>query len=367
MNKSISERERFRSFVQGNSAESVIPFPIYKTASVAYGLGRDWATDVTYEECRDFMRGLNCIPSVTLGEREWFPEDHPLSLRPRLVEQSENQRDYRASVKTPTGEMTIPLAEFKHQSLTLSGGPGQEPADLEKVLLYIRAVREDTAAIRQQVIDVRKRVGEDCLIVFFLPQPYELYCIFNREDAFFLEMDYPELFAQLQAEILKTVKSVIQPASEGGADLFFFGSAGTEIYSPDIFRNHILEPSIEYAQIVREAGGISTFHLCGHGKEFLDMGVFNQMKPDIVEGLGTSNTGNIPSLEYARERVPASTILRGNIPLSALRDGSPDALHEACHAIIKSQQGSRHILSGECDILYGTPAKNIKTIAEACL
>ena len=96
------------------------------------------------------------------------------------------------------------------------------------------------------------------------------------------------------------------------------------------------------------------------------MGVFNQMKPDIVEGLGTSNTGNIPSLEYARERVPASTILRGNVPLDLLRDGSADALHEACHAIVKSQQGGRHILSGECDILYGTPAKNIQAMAEAC-
>ena len=361
-----SQRERFRSFVQGNSAESTIPFPIYKTSSVASGLGRDWATDVTYEECRDYMRGVNCIPSVTLGEKEWFDEDHPLSLRPRLIAQTDNQRDYLASVQTPTGEMTIRLAEFKQQSLTLASGPGQEPADLEKVLWYLSAVRENTPAIRQRVIDVRKRVGQDCLIVFFLPQPYELYCIFNREDAFFLEMDHPDLFGQLQTEILKTVKSLIQPAIEGGADLFFFGSAGTELYSPDLFKNSILQPSIEYAQTVRDAGGISTFHLCGHGKEYLDMGVFHQIKPDIVEGLGTSNTGNIPSLEYARDRVPASTILRGNIPLSLLRDGSADAVRHACHAIINSQQGSRHILSGECDILYGTPAKNLQTMAEAC-
>jgi len=313
------------------------------------------------------MHGVNCIPSVTLGVKEWFADDHPLSLRPRLQEQTGHQRKYNATVQTPFGEMTLCLAEFKRQSLSLVSGPGDHPAALKKVLWYIKEVRQHTEAIRQRVREVRQRVGENCLIVFFLPQPYELYCIFNREDAFFLEMDFPEIFAQLQTEIRETVKSVIRPAIEGGADLMFFGSAGTELYSPEIFRNHILQPSIEYAQVVREAGGISTFHLCGHGKEYLDMGVFNQMKPDIVEGLGTSNTGNIPSLEYARERIPASTILRGNISLSLLRDGSVDALRKACHAIIKSQQGRRLILSGECDILYGTPAKNIQTLAEACL
>lgn len=361
----LTQRERFRNFVAGTSCERSLPFPMCKTAFVASGLGRQWATEVTHEEIRDFLLEMNCIPAVILGEKEWFPHDHPLSLFPRLQEQSAEQRDYRACAQTPFGELTLRLAEFKRQSLTLVKGPVEQPEDFKKVLWYLREVRQHTDAIRQRVREVRQGIGEDCLLVFFLPQPYELYCIFNREEALFLEMDHPKIFAELQAEILATVKSLIKPAIESGADLLFFGSAGTELYSPEIFRAHLLQPSIEYARLTREAGGISTFHLCGRGKEYLDMNVFGQIRPDIVEGVGTSTTGNIPSLDYAWQRLPASTLLRGNVPLGLLRDGSPEAVYAACQAILQSQPQRRHILSGECDILYGTPPQNIRALVAA--
>ncbi len=76
-----SQRARFRSFIAGTGTERVLPFPMCKTAFVASTLGRAWASDVQPRECRDVFLDLGCIPSVTLGEKEWFPVGHPLSLR----------------------------------------------------------------------------------------------------------------------------------------------------------------------------------------------------------------------------------------------------------------------------------------------
>ena len=352
--------------MSASADERAIPLPIYKTAFVASARGRPWATDVTLAECRDVLLNLGCIPTVTVGEREWFPADHPLSLRPRLRQETADGRDYGVSIPTPHGDMELRLAEFKRQSLTLAKGPVASEEDFRKVLWYIREVAKHTDAIRRRVRDIREQVGEDCLIVFFLPQPYELYCIFSRQEAIYFELDYPELLAELQAAILDTVKAIIRPALEGGADLLFFGSAGTELYSPEIFKKHLLQPSIEYARLVRDAGGISSFHLCGRGREYLDMGVFAQIQVDIVEGLGLPPTGNIPSLSYARSKIPPATVLRGNIRLDRLRNASPAEVYDAARCILAELAGDRHILSGECDILFGTPAENIQALARAC-
>lgn len=362
----MSQRDRFRQFMACKGDSEPLPFPIYKTAFVASALGREWATDVTHEECRDVMLNLGCVPSVTLGEKEWFPQGHPLCLAPVLRDEVDDRREYTASVATPYGVMEIKLAEFKRQSLSLVRGPVEKEADFGKVLWYIREVRKHTDAIRDQVRSVRDRLGEDCLIVFFLPQPYELYCIFNREESLFLEIDQPAMFAELQAEILDTVKAAITPAVEGGADLFFFGSAGTELYSPDIFTTHLLGPSMEFAELVREVGSYSTFHLCGRGREYLDLGVFEKIRVDIVEGLGLDPTGNLPSLGYAKARIPEAMVLRGNMNLGLLRNGTAAEVYGEAKRILADSRGTRHILSGECDLLFGTPPENIKALFAAC-
>ena len=124
--------------------------------------------------------------------------------------------------------------------------------------------------------------------------------------------------------------------------------------------------ALPFVKLIRQAGGLSSFHLCGRGKEYLDMGVFAQIQVDIVEGLGMPPTGNIPTLSYARSKIPSNTVLRGNIRLDLLRNASPNEVYGLAQSILAELVGERHILSGECDILFGTPAENIAALARAC-
>lgn len=227
-------------------------------------------------------------------------------------------------------------------------------------------MRNNTDAIKNKIIELRNMVGEDCLITIFLPQPYELYCIFNREEAMYLEIDNPEIFGQIQYEILETVKSIIKPSIDAGADMLFFGSAGTELYSPSIFKDYLLKPSIEYANLIRQAGGISSFHLCGRAKEYVDMGAFDEINVDILEGLPLEPAGNIKSLKEVRKKIPESTIIRGNINLDLLHNATQDEVYREAAAQLKEVKGHRHILSGECDILFGTPVDNVRTLSHIC-
>jgi len=96
------------------------------------------------------------------------------------------------------------------------------------------------------------------------------------------------------------------------------------------------------------------------------MGVFDQIKVDIVEGLGTPPTGNIPSLKDARSRIPNSILLRGNLSLDLLQKAPPDRIFNEAKAIQASLPNSRLILSGECDLLFGTPPENLRALVRAC-
>jgi hypothetical protein len=362
----LSQRERFRQFVSGQSLERALPFPIAITESVSGAADKAWAGDIAYEEVRDVMLSCGCVPTITIGERDWLPPDHPMSLSPVVLSDDGERRHFEASVDTPFGRMAFPLVEHRGQSLTITGGPVERREDLNRVIWYIQALRDHTDAIREHIVGLRSRLGDDCLITFFLAQPYELFCIFPREDAIYLEIDYPDEFAVLQREILETVRALIRPAIDGGADVLFFGSVGTELYSPKLFRKHLLASSITYANDVRAAGGVSSFHMCGKGQTYLDMGVFDQIHVDIVEGAAPPPAGNVDSLARARAQTPDSTIIRGNIDLGCLLNASPDEVHQEALDQLAQVKGHRHIVSGACAILPGTPPANIRALGDAC-
>ena len=362
----MTNRELFRNFVKGSSKQKVLPFPMCKTAFIASSLGREWATDVTYEECRDVMLSCGCIPSVVIGEKEWFPDDHYLSLSIKPLNKERDKIVYRSSVETPYGEMAILLAECKRQSLTITKGPVENEGDFNKVIWYMKEVRNNTEAIKDKIKDIRTRVGDECLITLFLPQPYELYTIFNREESIYFEYDYPEKFYELANEVFLTVSSIVKPAVEAGADLLFFGAAGTELYSPELFKKHIYRPSVEYARLVREAGGISSFHLCGKAKQYIDMEVFNDIEVDIVEGLAMEPVGDLKSLKGVRQKLPESVVIRGNIDLEVLLKSSSECVYKEVKLILNEINGYKHLVSGACDILYGTPADNIHMLSKIC-
>jgi hypothetical protein len=362
----MTQRERFRLFMSGRSSEQVLPFPISKTAWAAGNLGRRWATKISGPEIRDSFLAAGCLPSIILGEKEWLPEDHHLSLAPRLVSERQGDRRYRSSVMTPDGILELELAESEGQSITVARGPLDSAEGLRRLTWYVRELRANLEAVRARVQAERTALGEDCLITFFLPQPYELWCIESREAAFLLELDYPQEFGELQKEILLTALAVIPVAHAAGADLFLFGTVGTELYSPDIYERHILPSSLRYAEAVRDAGSFSSFHLCGRAQTFIDLGGFDRIPVDIAEGLALPPVGDVRSLREARERLPPDMIIRGSIDLDFLLKATPEQVFAKALMQRAAMGDHRYLLSGACDLLYGTPAENIHALVRAC-
>ena len=57
----------------------------------------------------------------------------------------------------------------------------------------------------------------------------------SKEQPIFHLYDWPETIKEFEEEAMETIIVLTEAAIKGGADLIFFGSAGTELYSEEIF------------------------------------------------------------------------------------------------------------------------------------
>ena len=163
--------------------------------------------------------------------------------------------------------MKLELAEFKRQSLTLAKGPVAGAGRFSQgAVVHPRGRKTDRGDPPQGA--GYPRASWRGLPYRVLPaKPYELYCIFSRQEAIYFELDYPELLAELRVHgdpgnSERRIRP--RPRRRGRSVVFRIGRH--RLYSPEIFKKHLLQPSIDSARLVREAGGISSFRLVRPGK-----------------------------------------------------------------------------------------------------
>ena len=56
--------------------DAVYAMPIFKTGYVAGIIGKPWLNEVTYSDCAQTQLETGVIPSVKVGDKEYFPQGH---------------------------------------------------------------------------------------------------------------------------------------------------------------------------------------------------------------------------------------------------------------------------------------------------
>ncbi|MCC6729502.1 MAG: uroporphyrinogen decarboxylase family protein [Chthonomonadales bacterium] len=135
-----------------------------------------------------------------------------------------------------------------------------------------------------------------------------------------------------------------------GADVIGIGDAAASLVGPRFYEEFVWPAEKRMVDGVHALGSRVRLHICGNTRAIL--APIGQLGCDIVD------IDYLAPLAQAREATGPRQVLLGNIdPVSVLRDGSPEAIHEAirrCH----EDAGDRYIVGPGCETTRDTRDAN---------
>lgn len=357
----MDAREYLYAFLAGKTSQRSAAFPIAKTSFAAFRYGNRWVDTVSYAECVRALSECGVIPSVIIGEKEYFSAGHRLAFDFREIRREGENRILETSIETRAGMMRFEETVVPCQMPVMTKNILSDSQGLIKLSAYLDDVRECAADIVPRLKAVRNEITKGCALQFFLPQPFEVYCLAGREEAIYLQCDEDEQFAKVKEKILETDLCLMEKAAASGeVDFFLFGSAGTELYSPQMFDEEFMESSRIIIAKAKELRIPIIYHACGNMRYLFEQSRILELEPDVFEGMAFSPVGDLEPEHW--KMLPDSIVVRGNLDLALLRDGSADQVRNAAERLLETFPGKRILLSGCCDTLYGTPDENIKAL-----
>ncbi|MBT4267607.1 MAG: uroporphyrinogen decarboxylase [Deltaproteobacteria bacterium] len=145
---------------------------------------------------------------------------------------------------------------------------------------------------------------------------------------------------------------------EAGCDVIAVVDPMTSQIGPDHFRQFVMEPSKQVFGHIREKGALSSFFVCGHAQQNIE--VMCECGPDNV-----SVDENIP-LDFVRDICLAqNTSFGGNLQLTVtlLLGDENDAMRNA-RECLEVGKNKGFLLAPGCDLPYSTPPQNLEAIAD---
>ena len=278
---------------------------------------------------------------------------------------TDDYRIYEANIQTRKGPLSFEIKYTRNQYGVLTKSFLDDSEGFCKLLAYLEEVYARTDDVVENLGNIRKEIGDDCILQFFLPQPFEMYCLASREEAIYLKYDESAEFEEFKKLSLEVTTNFIEKVSKSGyADLFLLGSAGSELYSPGMFDEEFMPSSVKMIDKIRECGAYSTFHACGNMKVFFNNTEILKLKPDIFEGVAYAPSGDLTKEDI--DKIDKHCAIRGNIDLGLLRNECEDVVYENAMNFMNNHKDKQLILSGSCDVLFGTPKRNVIALKKAC-
>lgn len=111
--------------------------------------------------------------------------------------------------------------------------------------------------------------------------------------------EYPQELHRLMDRIHEANLAAYREAAASACEVIYsVEDTSTLLISPDMFRQYVLPPMKEYADICHRAGKLFVVHTCGHNRDFLPL--FLETGIDALHYLTQPPTGNTP-LREARQ------------------------------------------------------------------
>ena len=371
LNKKYSPRERWNAVFEGGSSEGMVsplcdnwcfhdveyywPFDEPDPYPVGYKhhyLSRQMA-----------MGGICGWDSTFLDSIHFLPTDKAPVWTSKTYKESNNPNTFTETrIETPYGDLSN-IAENSPVSRRNVKEWLTTKEDYQKLIWYFdHALEIDIDAAIKEGKMLRAAVGEKGLLGTWIPPAYNQFS--NTEEMFFHCIDWKDEYEAFLDASLRNILNRLDIYAKADFDYIFFMIPGTEWNSPDFFERYVRTSSKKIADTWRSYDKKIMIHSCGHMKLFIEKGYINELKPDIFETLSEPPVGNLPSLRWAREKVDASIVTKGNIGLDILLEGSEYDIREAVNRVKEQTRGTLHVVGTSDNLLPGTPLKNCLAFTE---
>ncbi len=266
-------------------------------------------------------------------------------------------------IHTPFGDLTS-ITEYAPDSNHATKEWLITEDDYRKAIWLTRQQMEyDEDAVIEEGKLVRRGIADRGVVGTWSGPPYVNLC--NREQIFYHMADWPEAFEELHLLTFELTLKQYKTLRKAGIDYLFYCVEGTEWISPGFFRSHLAKNTKAIFNQWRADGGFILWHTCGLAKAFLEMGFYNEFKPEIFETLSVPPVGNLPALGWARQQLDPAIITKGNIPLDLLLNGPEEQIRDAVYQVKQETRGYRHIVGLSDDVFHNTPLAHCRAFVQA--
>jgi hypothetical protein len=194
--------------------------------------------------------------------------------------------------------------------------------------------------------------------------PYGLMTLLlGLEQAATIFLDEPEYALGLMDYFTEIVIEVGRELFRRGVDLLRIGAATTSLLGPALYEEFVLPYHRRIASALRESGGLSILHCCGHVNAMLE--AFARAGWDGLEPLTPPPLGNV-ALADAKRRVGDRVCLKGNLdPVNVMKEADADSVALATRECLETgARAGGYILSVADCMAPGTLKANMEIVAD---
>ncbi|NIM94079.1 MAG: hypothetical protein GTO18_10265 [Anaerolineales bacterium] len=280
------------------------------------------------------------------------------------------RREYR--LPTPYGELTCVEEQREHDSVSLAAQAFatvvikpwiMDEGDFPKALWFTEKLMDfDEGWLISEGRRIGTAVGDAGVLGVYFHAPIA-HLMLNRDWHYHIA-DYPKLFKKLHRATFDLYYAQLDALREAGFDYLFYMVGGTEWLSPRFFCEWVIENAQRLFERWNDLGGFVLWHHCGLQKPLMDQGIYNEIKPDIMESFSEPPEGDMPSLRWARERLDPEIATKGNIRGPLLLNGTVEEVRAEVRRVRCETEGYRHIVGLADDVLENTPLENCLALVD---
>lgn len=367
LKKRLERTSSFRNFLRTRQKER--DYVILDPSTYAAEFSGKKSGYPTFEDNMAFHKAFeNDSPiSAFVFPDEVIPE---LKWNREVVHETAGEVHYRETINVPgSGIKERLIAEAPGTQPWIIKAPVREESDFDLIDYYAECVRKNTHLFTVRFRELFQTFQDQGFMAgIVLLTAFEVYYLIDYPDMPLFYYDYPERYLNATQNVYKANIALAEELMKAGCEIFYMGSAGMELLSPRIFDEAIIPYTRQTTDFIRDNGGFSSYHICGHSYQLLQSGRINQIRPTWFETFSSPPCGNNPSLSESLRYLDDTIISKGNLALELLRNGTTDEVKNEALNIRKETRGRNHII-GQADatILNGTPEQNIRALLKAAI
>lgn len=354
----MTSRERLMTVFAGGTPDCV---PVAPLADSFAARDRDVRyADLTWQDQVASARhtGLDLLLNTSAGA----PDVIGRAWRREPIGEKDGDPLYRETLTTPVGTVSKVIQELPYDLPWTHEYPVKAPEDL-RVLEYVADWTKDIGEAPAAIAAAAAGIGEAGVVHTWLTVPLELCGWTEGYKAMMLALEEPARMRGLCDKIHAGQIAMMTSAMAKGSDILAFGIPGTELTSPDLFREFALPYAREFVERAEAAGKRTLLHMCGHVSQLLDL--IQEIHPTVLETLAAPPEGDVEDINAARDMLGRDIVAKGNLSITFLAQAEPEAVYAEARRIIAHAGADRFIL-GVSDVLLGHHAfDNIAALARA--